>query len=401
MRELPFQGGEPSHSPVFIQVFNRYSLPGGEESSVRRIASHLEIAGHRVIRFWRSSDEWKMPGAPSRFQQPFCMWHNTRVLEELRELHVANRPNAWILHNIVPVVSLGIYRLARQLGVPILQWLHNYRPLSPGGALRAWGKALQPEDPFLSLKEILAGTWHGRFLTAWLAAGYKLLRWRDDFSSVRAWIAVSEEMRKVFERGGFPSACLFTLRHSWDVDDPSPSARDDGYFLFLGRMIEEKGVRFLVNLWNDPALQSVPLVMAGHGPLADRLNQQSPPNVRWVGYVEGEAKKELIRKCRAIVFPVLWSEPLSTVAYEAYEKGKPIISSNLGGMKELVHDGETGRLLPAADSVAWRETILRFAKDAAYAHGMGLKGRAWLERNVSPAIWNRQFDAILKHALAT
>src|SRR5262245_7684014 len=188
MMESPFQGPGRSPSRVFIQVFNRYLLPGGEENSVRRIASHLELGGHRVIRFWRSSEEWKTPGAPSKYKQPFYMWRNKPVLEELHQLHLSTRPQAWILHNIVPVVSLGIYRLARQLNVPILQWLHNYRPLSPGGALRAGGKALRPDDPFLSLKEILAGTWRGRFLTAWLAAGYALLRWRNDFSSVRAWI---------------------------------------------------------------------------------------------------------------------------------------------------------------------------------------------------------------------
>jgi len=398
MMELPSQSRELSRSRVFIQVFNRYALPGGEENSVQRIASHLELAGHRVIRFWRSSAEWTAPGGPSKFKQPFCMWRNRRVLDELRELHVASRPHAWIVHNVVPVVSLGIYRLANQLNVPILQWLHNYRPLSPGGALRAQGKALQPEDPFLYWKEILAGTWRGRFLTAWLVAGYALLRLRDDFSSVRAWIAVSEEMRKLFERGGFPASRLFSLRHSWDITQPI-SPDDEGYFLFLGRMIEDKGVGFLMNLWRDPALQSVSLVMAGQGPLADVFRPTSPPNIRWAGYVEGKEKQELIGKCRAIVFPALWAEPLSTVAYEAYEMGKPILSSDVGGMKELVRDGETGRLLPVANVTQWRETILRFAQDAASARRLGLNGRRWLEANVSPATWNLSFDAILRKVL--
>jgi len=165
-------------------------------------------------------------------------------------------------------------------------------------------------------------------------------------------------------------------------------------------MIEDKGVRFLVRLWQDPLLRSIPLVMAGQGPLVDLLRNESPPHIRWVGYVEGKAKKEFLSKCRAIVFPALWAEPLSTVAYEAYEMGKPMISSDVGGMKELVRDGETGRLLPVADSSKWRETILHFAHDAAYARRLGLNGRQWLEENVSPVKWNQQFDAILEQVLS-
>src|SRR5438105_9754930 len=122
-----------SQPSTFIQVFNAYLSPGGEESSVQRIARHLELAGHRVVRFWRSSAEWSGPEAPPKFKQLFLMLENRAVLKELRQLHLEENPRAWILHNIVPVISLGVYRLARQLKVPVVQWLHNYRPLSLGG----------------------------------------------------------------------------------------------------------------------------------------------------------------------------------------------------------------------------------------------------------------------------
>jgi glycosyltransferase involved in cell wall biosynthesis len=158
-------------------------------------------------------------------------------------------------------------------------------------------------------------------------------------------------------------------------------------------------VEFLVDLWRQPALRSIPLVIAGRGPLSEQLSKTSPPNVRWVGHVEGEQKKELVATCRAVVFPALWAEPLSTVAYEAYEMGKPIISSSVGGMKELILDRETGRLLPPADPVAWREAILEFVQDPAFARHLGLNGRQWLEKNVSPATWNQKFDTILARVL--
>ncbi len=386
----------------FIQVFNRYLMRGGEETSVRRIRSHLELGGHQVIPFWRDSAEWVGPGAPARSRQPFLMWRNRKVLEELCELQEREHAEAWILHNVLPVISLGVYRLAGDLKVPVIQWLHNYRPLSPSGTLQAGGRLLRPDDPWIAWKETWAGSWRGRLLTGWVALAYAWIKWRGDFSSVRAWIAVSDGMKNIFERGGLPAARLYTLRHSWDMQgDAPPPDTDEGYFLFLGRMVETKGVRFLVDLWHHPALTNIPLVMAGEGPLYDQLRQSTPQSIRWVGYVEGEPKKRLMAGARAILFPSLWPEPLSTVAYEAYEMGKPIISSSAGGMKELVFDGKTGRLLEPGNISAWKEAILDFARNALLSREQGMNGWRWLKENVSPESWNRQFNDIVQQALRT
>jgi glycosyltransferase involved in cell wall biosynthesis len=381
-----------------IQVFNRYLKPGGEEKSVARIAEDLESGGHAVTRFWRESSEWQGAGRPPKWKQPFLLWNNREALEALRREQAAVRAVVWVLHNVVPVVSLGVYSLARELGVPVIQWLHNYRPVSPSGALFAGAESLEPDDPWISWKEIRAGSWNGRLATAFLVMGYRRLRRNGAFASVRAWVAVSEEMRRLFERAAWYPDRLFTLRHSWHAA-PAPSAMvDEGYFLFLGRMVETKGVRFLVDLWKDPALRDIKLVMAGDGPLRDELSRNSLPNVEWVGHVEGEVKKKLKAGCRAILFPSCWAEPLSTVAYEAYEMKKPIVASNLGGMPEIVRDGETGFLLAPGQLEQWRSLVLRLSRGRDEATRLGEQGRAWLEREVTPARWVEQFNAIAHRA---
>jgi glycosyltransferase involved in cell wall biosynthesis len=113
--------------------------------------------------------------------------------------------------------------------------------------------------------------------------------------------------------------------------------------------------------------------------------------------VEGAAKHELVARCRAILFPCWWAEPLSTVAYEAYELGKPILASNLGGMKEIIVDGQTGWLLEPNNPAVWLEAIRRL--EAAPARRIGLAGRRWLEQNASPETWNRHFTAIVRQAM--
>jgi glycosyltransferase involved in cell wall biosynthesis len=384
-----------------LQVFNRYLKPGGEEKSVARIADDLEDGGHNVTRFWRESAEWRMSNAPPRLKQLILMWRNPPVLSALQQAHKETGADLWILHNVVPVISLGVYRLAKELKVPIIQWLHNYRPISVSGTLFAGGKLLKPDDPWLAWKETWHGTWNGRLPTACLACGYSRLKHRHDFNSVKAWVAVSEQMRLIFAQAGWFEERLHTLRHSWHVGDNAGNGADEGYFLFLGRMVESKGVGFLVDLWKDPRLREVELVMAGDGPLTTELRRQSPPNVRWVGHVEGAEKEKLKRGCRAILFPSIWPEPLSTVAYEAYEMNKPIVSSDLGGMPELVLHGQTGFLLPAGKRESWLDKIMELSRDPCLCQGLGVRGRQWLEQEVSASRWRAQFSVIAERALTT
>jgi glycosyltransferase involved in cell wall biosynthesis len=254
----------------------------------------------------------------------------------------------------------------------------------------------RPEDRWLAWKEAWHGSWHGRLPTTLLALGYSRLRRRGDFESVRAWIPVSDAMKRIFERAGWYPERLHTLRHSWHAESSPVPARDEGYFLFLGRMIEEKGVRFLVDLWAAPELRDIQLVLAGDGPLKAELSGRSSSNVRWVGHVEGPTKLRWKGGCRAILFPSIWPEPLSTVAYEAYEMNKPILASRSGGMPEVVESERTGLLLPPGDRAAWLQAILRLSRDRAISQQMGEQGRAWLDREVSPTRWVEQFNEIAR-----
>ena len=384
-----------------LQVFNRYLKPGGEEKSIVRMALDLEGGGHRVTRFWRETALWEKPGGPSKARQAFLLWKNPAVLEELRQAHETARPDVWILHNVVPVVSLGVYRLARRLGVPIIQFLHNYRPISPSGTLFINQQQQRPEDRWLVWKEVYHGCWHGRLATAILALGYAQVKCRGDFEAVRAWVPVSDEMKRIFERAGWYPDRLHTLRHSWHAQPPPAQPRDEGYFLYLGRMYEEKGVRFLIDLWAAPELRDVQLVMAGDGPLATELRERCSSNVRWLGHVEGETKLRWKAGCRAILFPSIWPEPLSTVAYEAYEMNKPMLASSSGGMPEVVHSEQTGLLLPPGDRNAWLQAILRLSQNPGLSQQMGERGRAWLDREVSPQRWVEQFNVIAHRAGVT
>jgi glycosyltransferase involved in cell wall biosynthesis len=379
-------------SMKIIQVFNQYLNAGGEENSVNRIARHLEVGGHEVKRFWRSSNEWTSRNAPPKWMQASLIGNNQVVLGELKELHETFCPDVWILHNVLPVISVGIYSLATKLDVPIVQWLHNYRPISVSG--------VNPSASYKInyLKECLSGEWRGsRLQTSILAFHYLKAIYNKDFDSVKAWVTVSDMMHEEFaKRSWFPEK-ISTLHHSWDIRSVLPRKEEDSYFLFLGRIIEEKGIRFLVTLFGLPSMRSHQLYVAGRGELEQELRLTSSSNVKWLGFVTGEEKRQVIRDSLAVVFPSLWKEPLSTVAYEAYEQKRCVISSDQGGMPEIVFNGSTGLVLPAGDLPAWTHGIQEISKNELEAYGRN--GRSWLVENVSPEEWNNQFRKIVQDRL--
>lgn len=379
-----------------LKVFNNYLAPGGEALSIGSMASHLAEGGAIVTQYIRESAEWIGPDAPPKWKQPFLMIRNPGVLADLRRVCERTKPDVCMIHNPVPVISLGVYGLMRELGIPMIRYLQNYRPLSLGGTLRIGGKSLRGDTPFLHLREILAGSWRNRPSTAMLALGYWLNRRRGDMDAVRAWIPLSQETANRFLEGGYPSDRMFVLPHAWDIA-PRPQAMPDrGYFLFLGRISQEKGVSFLIHVWRELGTDAPKLLIAGKGPLREALEKNSPANVRWLGHVEGAEKTELLRGCRALLVPSTWDEPLGLVTYEAYEQLRPVIASSQGGLKETVMDRQTGRSLEAGDPSAWLNAIRELISHPETAEQWGLNGRRWLEENTSPELWRARFAEILR-----
>lgn len=380
-----------------VEVFNRYLERGGEEIAADRIRSDLRDAGHQVVSFRRSTEEWTGNQGPPKWKQATLLWNNPKVLRELERVSLETQADLWILHNVVPVVSLEVYRLAGRLGMPVMQWLHNYRPISPGGSLRAGGAALRANDPWIYLRESLAGSWRSRPLTAWLCLALTAARWRGTFGSVSQWVAVSDTMRDVFATANWYPDRLASLRHATDIQDAAPEPRDEGYFLYLGRLIPEKGIEFLIDLFRRPEMSDKQLFLAGTGPERERLEPAAPSNVRWLGYISGTEKDRWLQGARAVVFPAMWPEPLGIVVYEAYNARKPVLASALGGLTETVQDGVTGRTLPFDQPDAWAQALLQL--DAPTGAQWGRAGFEWLRLNASTEVWLEGFERLAREII--
>lgn len=111
--------------------------------------------------------------------------------------------------------------------------------------------------------------------------------------------------------------------------------------LFVGRLVEAKGVLAAVEAWRLSGVP-LPLVVAGTGPLRRQLESLAgtlpPPRLEVLGWVGRRALPALYRRARALVFPPLWQEPFGIVGLEAAAFGVPVVAWESGGVAEW-HDG--------------------------------------------------------------
>ena len=88
----------------------------------------------------------------------------------------------------------------------------------------------------------------------------------------------------------------------------------------------------------------------------------------------------------------------SLAAAEALATGRPVVASAVGGISELVHDGETGALVPPGNPLALAESVLRLAADAECRRALGARGRRWIEAEWDTRLVLGRMAAVLDEA---
>lgn len=142
----------------------------------------------------------------------------------------------------------------------------------------------------------------------------------------------------------------------------------DDYLLFVGDVARDKGVEVLLRAYAEMGSQ-IPLVLIGR-PVTD-LSAILPPNTQILQSWPHDAVMSAWSRCSIALVPSLCLESFGIVALEAMAMGRPIVASRIGGLPDIVADGETGFLVPPGDSITLREAIQRLLDDPSLRERMG------------------------------
>jgi 2-deoxystreptamine N-acetyl-D-glucosaminyltransferase/2-deoxystreptamine glucosyltransferase len=144
--------------------------------------------------------------------------------------------------------------------------------------------------------------------------------------------------------------------------------------LFVGRLSPEKGILELVQ-----AMDGTPLTVAGDGPLRGQV-----PGA--LGFVPHHALGPLYERAAVVAVPS-HREGFGVACAEAMAHARPVVASAVGGLLDLVVDGETGLLVPPGDVAALRAALERLLGDPDLRRRLGEAARARVEERFSwPAV---------------
>ncbi|MBP2628356.1 MAG: hypothetical protein H6Q68_3067 [Firmicutes bacterium] len=314
------------------------------------------INGVDIIRFFPKNLYWlyqkENPNIIKR-----AAWHvvdawNYSTVKPFRQLLMSIKPDIIHTHNI-DGFSPVIWSESKKLGLPVIHTAHDYHYLCPRSTL------LKRSSEICTNPSIIC-----QIYRKWYASQMANI---DCFSSP------SQFLLDIYKQSGVDFKRSTIVRNGVIAEKIVDAVVDCSQeknrinLLYLGQLSEHKGVSTLLRAFEriSPTQRYI-LNIAGKGPLEDEINEiaKTNPYIKYHGFISGEKKKELIKCSDALVIPSEWYENAPISVLEAYHHGVPVISSNIGGLPELVQHNENGLLFEMGQADSFASQLMRMADPA-------------------------------------
>lgn len=307
--------------------------------------------------------------------------------------------------------SLSCVPIAERDGLPrFIREMRRVRPALVHCHFGSPSTVLAPIARLLGAKAFVV-TDHGSRVAIEQHGGVKhamrMLRRRAQAAFIDTWLPVSSFVgNQVINEVAAPRARVRTLYNGIDLTRANAAAAEGRaairarlglpanarIALFVGNLTPEKGTADLLAmqseiLGDDPDRM---LLWVGDGPLRGAVDATADARIRVLG--RRSDVPDLVQACDMLLAPSRWLEAFSLALAEAGAGGIPVVAARIGGIPEVVKDGETGLLVPVGDRAAFTAAARRLMADADYARRLGAAGRRRAETVFS-------LDRMISHTL--
>ena len=219
-------------------------------------------------------------------------------------------------------------------------------------------------------------------------------------------LCVSQFVADRLAAQGFPKAKLITHYIGIDVSGMQQPEQRQGRLLFIGRLVDKKGVDILLAAMrrlHQSDSKTVPgLDIAGSGPLEAELRAQATDlsSVRFLGWQTPEQLSRILHKAQAVVVPSRIAadgdcEGLPTVVLESIRAGVPVVASDHAGIPEIIRHEETGFLVPENDPDALAAALLAASQTGDQMRQMVARAQQRLQRDFNAATQSQKLQQYL------
>ena len=353
-----------------LQVHKYYSKKrgGGSVTAFFEIIKILEKNGHTVSVFSMKDSE----NEKSEYERYFTkhldfneknnVWEKIKMVgkvifnreaqKKIEKIIQAEKPEIAHLHNFYHYLSPSIIFSLKKNKIPMIMTLHDYKLICPNYKLFSQGKICENcrggRYYHCFLKKCVKNSYSFSLVAMLEAYLHKFLK---TYEKVDLFIASSKFMKEKCVEFGISPEKIKILKNPFDTKNFGLNKEEENYFLYYGRLSEEKGISDLIKavakIHQENFLEKDKLLIVGKGPEEKNLKKlvqklKMERKISFLGFKQGEDLKKIIASSKFTVLPSVWYDNLPLTILESQLLKKPVIVSDLGGSKELMIENETG-----------------------------------------------------------
>ena len=334
-----------------LLMHNHHASLGGAMEVLEDEAALLADDGHDVRQYaLPAAQDLGLSGLRAGAK---AVW-NREAGQDVAALIEDFRPDVAHVHTPFPLLSPAVFRVAAAHGVPTATTVHSYRYSCIAGTCHRDGAVC---EDCVGSKLKLPGLRHRCYhdsvgasgaLTVSLALHRGLGTFRK---SINRFVTLTAFSKRLLIRDGIPESHITVKANSTPDPGGAMAPRQEApYVAFAGRLIDIKGVRTLLDAWQQvpPGLT---LRIAGDGPLRGLVEERcaEDPSIELLGWISQEEVTRFLGEATCAVIPSEWYEGQPLVTIRSLSVGTPVIVSDLENLSEEVLQDGAGVAFRTAD----------------------------------------------------
>lgn len=347
------------------------------------------------------SEQFEILTDPSRLRAFGQGWWNPKAQRLTKELLASLDPERTIvhLHLWAKALSSSVAREVVSAGFPITCTLHDFLLACPIGTLFHHDEGAICHRVPMSLSCVSSNCDTRSYGQKLWRVGRQVIQRQFGWlpSGVFTFIAHSNLVANIMKPYLPPGAVIHHIApYIESTQEPPALPAEHEAFLYLGRLVREKGVLLLARAARAEGIQ---VTFVGSGELAKEISAIDP-SATITGWVDQARSVGYLRQSRALVFPSLWYETLGLVVLEAAAHGVPSIVPDQSAASEMVIDGVTGLHFRMGDEEDLRSQIRRLQDPLLAARlGKAAYDRFWSSDFASRRAHSQALEAIYSSTL--
>jgi glycosyltransferase involved in cell wall biosynthesis len=383
-----------------ILLVNKFLYPkGGDAISTINTGRLLKVKGHEVF-FWGMShpqnpdystkdyfvdyvDYDRPAGLRMKLKTASDILYSFEAKRKIRRLLQDIKPDIVHLNNFAHQLSPSILDAIKEKNIPTVMTMRDYKLVCPAYSMLREGKPCElckngAYYHCFSNRCTKGSRAKSLVNTLEMYLHHNLLH---SYDKIDVLISPSEFLKNKCHQMGLKREIIH-LPNFVQIEDYQPTFEwTEKAITYVGRLSVEKGVHTLIEAVKGVELR---LKIIGDGPLRSELEakvkNENIDNVVFLGYRAGEDLKREITKSMACVLPSECYENNPRSVIESFALGKPVIGARIGGIPELVRDGETGWTFEAGNVLDLRRAIQSLLCDSGKLPLLGKNARTFVEK---------------------